>query len=107
MIYVIDIDGTICNDSDGNYKQCSPFESRIVKINELYDQGNTIIYQTARGMDSCNGDQVRAYKKYYHYTYNQLLEWNCKFHELFLGKPKADYYIDDKMVAINDFFNKS
>lgn len=105
MIYVIDIDGTICNETGGNYIDCSPNVSRIAKINRLYEQGHTIIYQTARGMDSCNGDQVKAYKKYYHFTYNQLLEWNCKFHDLYLGKPKADFYIDDKILTINDFFD--
>ena len=105
MIYVIDIDGTICNDTGGKYEDCSPFKSRIEEVNHLYDKGNTIIYQTARGMDSCNGDQIKAYKKYYHFTYNQLTNWNCQFHELYLGKPKADFYIDDKLMAITDFFN--
>ena len=50
MTYVIDIDGTICSLTDGNYKEAIPLQSRIDKVNELYDEGNTIVFQTARGM---------------------------------------------------------
>ena len=104
MIYVIDIDGTICNDTQGHYKLCQPNWDRIYKINQLYDEGHTIIYQTARGMGSSNGDQIKAYKKYYNFTYHQLTEWRCKFHDLYLGKPKADFYVDDKAISDGDFF---
>jgi len=30
--------------------------------------------------------------------------WGCKFHELHMGKPSGDYYIDDKGINSNDFF---
>jgi hypothetical protein len=35
----------------------------------------------------------------------QLELWGCKYHELIMGKPSADYYIDDKAIKDNDFFN--
>ena len=35
MIYVFDIDGTICNNTDGNYEQAEPFSDRVKKINNL------------------------------------------------------------------------
>ena len=54
MKYVIDIDGTICNevlkpDGKKDYALHEPMPDRIAKINKLYDQGHTIKYMTARG----------------------------------------------------------
>jgi hypothetical protein len=45
-----------------------------------------------------------AYQEFYNLTYNQLKSWGCKFHELHMGKPAADYYIDDKGVKDDTFF---
>ena len=53
MRYVIDIDGTICipgPTEETRYEQALPIQDRIYKINKLYDEGNTIVYLTARGM---------------------------------------------------------
>ena len=105
LTYIIDIDGTICTNTDGDYKNCIPFNERIKVINELYDEGNTVIYHTARGMGSTNGNQLLATKKYYDYTLKQLKEWGCRFHHLYLGKPKGDIYIDDKSISDNQFFD--
>ena len=57
MKYVIDIDGTICNEvknSDGtkDYAAHEPMMDRIAKVNALYDAGHTIKYMTARGVVS-------------------------------------------------------
>jgi len=37
-------------------------------------------------------------------TKNQLETWGCKYHELILGKPHADYFIDDKGINSDEFF---
>ena len=37
-------------------------------------------------------------------TREQLNTWGCKYHDLILGKPHADYFIDDKGINSNDFF---
>ena len=42
---------------------------------------------------------------FYGFTKNQLIEWGVKHHDLFLGKPAADFYIDDKGIKDEDFFN--
>ena len=104
MIYVVDIDGTICTDTGGDYERADPHEGRITTINNLFDAGHTIIYCTARGMDSCKGNQQDAAEKYYQYTLQQLNTWGCKYHALYLGKPKADLYVDDKGIKDVDFF---
>jgi len=46
------------------------------------------------GRNKENSSLVR--KKYYMRTYKQLVSWNLKFHELIMGKPTYDIYIDDK-----------
>lgn len=106
MKYCFDIDGTICTNQNGNYEVSVPVQSRISKINNLYDEGNTVIYLTARGMGRYKNSRVLSQKHFYDFTYNQLKSWGCKFHELHLGKPSADFYIDDKGLSINDFFQR-
>ena len=54
MKYVIDIDGTICNEvllpnGKKDYALHEPIPNRIAKVNALYDAGHTIKYMTARG----------------------------------------------------------
>ena len=110
MKYVVDIDGTICDKPDGcvddkNYHNSVPKRDRIALLNNLYDQGNTIVYFTARGMGRHNDDASLATADFGYITELQLKEWGCKYHNLVLGKPSGDYYIDDKAVNSEDFFN--
>jgi ribonucleotide monophosphatase NagD (HAD superfamily) len=102
--YVIDIDGTICNNTFGDYESATPFEDRIAHLNKLYDEGNTIIYLTARGMGRYKNSRMLAHQNFFDLTYNQLQSWGCKFHELHLGKPAGDVYVDDKGVFSDEFF---
>jgi len=34
----------------------------------------------------------------------QLKEWGCKFHELKMGKPAYDLFIDDKNINCETYF---
>tara|TARA_B100000676_G_C18051793_1_gene831720 strand:+ start:1681 stop:2019 length:339 start_codon:yes stop_codon:yes gene_type:complete len=105
--YVIDIDGTICTQCEGattDYSDAYPIRQRIDAVNALYDQGNTIIYCTARGMGRTGGNQIASTSLFYQRTTEQLNEWGAKYHQLFLGKPAGDVYIDDKAVNANDYF---
>jgi phosphatidate phosphatase PAH1 len=107
-VYVIDIDGTICTNGDCSsckYEGSTPIKERIEKVNQLYDEGNIIKYFTARGMGRYKDDAEKAKEKFYNLTKMQLDIWGCKYHELILGKPSGDVYIDDKGVKDYDFFN--
>jgi|TARA_R100000027_G_scaffold44765_1_gene33800 hypothetical protein len=107
MRYVIDIDETICTPGpteEMRYEQAMPIQDRIDKINKLYDEGHTIVYLTARGMGRYKNNADLAKKKFYEFTEIQLSLWGCKYHQLFLGKPSGDYYVDDKGVNSDDFF---
>jgi hypothetical protein len=96
MIYIVDIDNTICHTIDGDYSTSRPYTTHIEKINKLYDSGNTIIYWTARGMQSG--------KNYAELTEKQLKSWGCKYHDLRMHKPSYDVWIDDKAINALDFF---
>tara|TARA_B100000902_G_C27189943_1_gene853380 strand:- start:538 stop:834 length:297 start_codon:yes stop_codon:yes gene_type:complete len=86
--YCIDIDGTICTNTNGDYKNAQPYVERIEELNKLHKDGNKIILFTARG--SSTG---KDWKKT---TENQLFEWGLLYDELLFGKPEADIFIDDK-----------
>tara|TARA_E500000331_G_C17207376_1_gene692014 strand:- start:602 stop:925 length:324 start_codon:yes stop_codon:yes gene_type:complete len=105
MTYIFDIDGTICTKVDSSdYSKAEPYLNRIKTVNRLYDEGNTIIFQTARGMGRSKNSTAYAHKAFFEFTKNQLTGWGVKFHELHLGKPAGDLYIDDKGIKDEDFF---
>ena len=102
MKIFIDIDDTICYYTEKcqgkmDYSKAKPYTSRIIKINKLYDEGHKIIYWTARG--------TVTQKLWFNITYEQLKSWNCKFHELKMGKPAYDLFIDDKNINSETYFN--
>ena len=108
MRYCVDIDGTICSPTIGrDYENEQPWQDRIDVINKLYDDGDYIIYFTARGMGRFAGDPdagAKASAILFELTKEQLDSWGCKYNELILGKPHADYFIDDKGINSNEFF---
>lgn len=92
--YVIDIDGTICTQCQ-DYAQAEPIKENIAKFNQLYNEGNIIVYFTARGTETgIDWEET---------TLNQFKSWGVLYHQVLFGKPSADYYIDDKAVNIKDF----
>ena len=57
--------------------------------------GHTILIHTARGaLTGIDWTKV---------TLKQLSVWGVKYHSLIMGKPFADYYIDDKAINVADF----
>ena len=102
--YVFDIDGTVCTVTDGNYEEAKPFPERIRQINKLYNDGNTIIFYTARGMGRSMNQATVANDLWRELTLRQLSDWCVQYHALFLGKPSGDIYVDDKGVTDTDFF---
>lgn len=104
MIYVFDIDNTLCITNGSDYENSSPIQERINKVNKLYDEGHTILLQTARGMGRSNNNQQYAIELLYDFTKQQLVSWGVKHHALFLGKVAGDIYVDDKGCKDEDFF---
>ncbi len=104
---VVDIDGTICTNTGGDYRNAVPFPDRILKLNELHDSGVKITYFTARGMGRTNNSVALSYLRFYVLTRKQLKNWGARFDSLYLGKPSGDRYIDDKAVSDEMFFSQS
>ena len=101
MIIFVDIDETICYRtelSDLDYSKSFPFPERIEKINSLYEEGNTVVYWTARG--------TMTGKNWFKVTESQLNKWGCKYHELRMGKPYYDLFIDDRNINSDTFFEE-
>ena len=97
MVYCFDLDGTLCNTDDNNYKDSTPKKKRIEIVNTLYEDGHTILIDTARGCVSG--------KNYFFFTIDQLKLWGVKFHTLRTGvKFGADVFIDDKGIQDQRFF---
>ncbi|MDA8796540.1 hypothetical protein N9N06_03660, partial [Aquiluna sp.] len=89
---------TLCLSHGDDYKSSTPYLNRIKYVNELFDEGHTIIILTARG--SVSGLDLEEL------TRDQLHAWGVRYHVLKLGKPYADFYIDDKAVKDTDFFRQ-
>ena len=104
MKYVIDIDGTICTTKSGDYDRSIPIVERISFVNNLFENGHEVVYFTARGMGSTNEDRTEAINRWFDFTKKQLDSWGAKYNDLILGKPSADFYVDDKNLSIFDFF---
>lgn len=94
--FIVDIDGTICNNTGGEYEQATPIQERIDFFNDLYDKGHIIIYWTARG-GSTGKDWTQL-------THQQLNTWNVKHHEIRMNKPSYDFWIDDKAYNADFLF---
>src|SRR3990167_1901435 len=104
MIYIFDIDGTVCSQTKSDYINAKPLTKRIEKINELYDKGNKIIYYTSRGMNRFHNDEQKCYTSYYNMTKVQLGMWGCKYDELIMGKKPYDMWIDNKSFNDKEYF---
>jgi len=89
-IFCFDIDGTICTNTDGDYLKAKPHVQRIQHLNRLHHAGHTIKLFTARG--SSTGFDWREL------TILQLAQCEINYHELIMGKPHADLFIDDRAV---------
>ena len=95
MVYCFDIDGTICNNTEGDYDAAIPHVEVIQHVNGLKAQGHRVIFYTARG--ATTGIDWRIV------TERQLAEWGVQYDALHMSKPTADVYVDDKAINVRDW----
>lgn len=104
-IIAFDLDDVLCQ-RDSNikvsgiekYDHCEPIQENIDIVNSLYDDGHKIIIYTARGMTIFSDDVFKIYEHLYPKTYDCLIKWGIKFHQLVMGKISYDVLIDDKCL---------
>lgn len=96
--FVFDIDGVITTTGKNlDYDYAEPNNRMIKIINSLYESGNEIVLFTARG--------YRSGIDWQETTKRQMNLWGVKYNELKFGKPNADFYVDDKMLAIETLYD--
>jgi len=96
QVIFVDIDETICDTPDNprDYYASVPKKQMIEKINQLFDDGNQIVYWTARGS--------RSGIDWFDHTEKQLKSWGVKYHQLRCDKPYYDIFYDDKTMRIEE-----
>lgn len=97
MTIYVDVDNTICKTKGTDYASAIPIQRAIDKVNSYYDRGDTIIFWTARG--TISGIDWKDLTEY------QLKIWGVKYHELKMGKPAYDAFIDDKNINSDQWLN--
>ena len=85
----------ICKTQGTDYENSKPNYYVIKLINSLYEDGNVIKIFTGRGS--------RSGKDWHTLTESQLKSWGLNYTDLIMGKPHADYFIDDKNIPLTAF----
>ena len=92
MQLIIDLDGTICTEEKTYSRSLAiPQKGAIDSINQLYEQGHTIIIYSARTWME------------YEMTVAWLKNNEVKYHQLIMGKPIGDYWIDDRAIRFESW----
>ncbi|HXB12547.1 MAG TPA: phosphoheptose isomerase, partial [Bacteroidia bacterium] len=92
--YLIDIDGTICEDVPNEEPErmgtAAVFPEALAKLNKWYDSGHIITFLTSRT------EEHRAI------TEGWLKKHGFKYHSLLVGKPRGGnyYWIDNAPIKI-------
>jgi len=99
-VYLIDIDGTVCDDikNEDNhlYPTAKHFPDALETLNSWYDEGHVITFFTARE------------EKDRQITETWLKEKGFKYHGLIMGKPRCKddqeyHWIDNRKVRATQF----
>ncbi len=95
MQIIIDLDGTICSE-ERTYSRSLAIAKPMAKetINQLYDAGHTIIIYSARTWME------------FEMTTHWLRTNGIKYHQLVMGKPIGDVWIDDRAIRFEDNWNE-
>lgn len=88
----IDIDGVVCFEEKTFDKPLArPISGAVESIKKLYEEGNVIIFWTARGWEQ------------YRTTKDWLDRHGFTYHVLSMGKPIVDIFVDDRAIHFNSW----
>ncbi len=105
-IFCFDLDNTLCISKNNNYLKSKPKKEAIKTVNHLFHNGHTIKIYTARYMGRSN-DKLKNKKEIKDNIIKQLKKFGIKYHKLFISKPSADIYIDDKSYGYDSSWIKN
>lgn len=90
MQIIIDLDGTIFTEEKTFSRSLAqPLPGAVDNVNALYNQGHTIILYSSRSWQE------------YEMTVHWLKHFGIKYHQLYMGKPIGDVWIDDRAIPFN------
>lgn len=98
--YLIDIDGTICDDIPNEEPErmltAELYPDALITLNKWYDEGHIICFFTSR---------TEAHREY---TEIWLKKHGFKYHSLLMGKPRGGNYhwIDNHLVKATRYRGK-
>jgi len=98
--YLIDIDGTICDDIPNEEPErmltAEVYPDALVTLNKWYDEGHIITFFTSRT------------EEHREYTEIWLEKYGFKYHGLLMGKPRGGNYhwIDNHLVKATRYNGK-
>ena len=93
---IVDCDGVIAENNNGDYANPPPMAHGIEQINKLYDMGYEIVLFTARYGERKHGNVHLMYEAGYKEWTDWLDNNGVKYHHAYMGKPAGVLYIDDK-----------
>ena len=86
-VIAIDMDGVICSEERTFDRPLAlPITGALEAVNQLHQQGHTLIIWTARGWEQ------------YKTTEDWLSRHGFQYHVLLMGKPIVDHFIDDRAI---------
>lgn len=103
---IVDVDGTILNSENRDYVNATEIPDVILKLNKMHEEGWTVIYFTARGQLSKNGDFDRIERENRPVLERWLKEHNVRYDYLLFHKPYGAWYVDDKNLTPDQFLMK-
>ncbi len=98
--YLIDIDGTICDDIPNEEPErmltAEVYSDALITLNKWFDEGHIICFFTSRT------------EKHREYTETWLKKHGFKYHSLLMGKPRGGNYhwIDNHLVKATRYRGK-
>lgn len=92
MQIIIDLDGTICTEEKTfSRSMAKPIQGAMQSVNKLFEEGHTIIIYSARSWNE------------FEMTTDWLKRNHFKYHQLMMGKPVGDVWIDDRAIEFKNW----
>ena len=83
-----------------SFGETQPYKAGdIVQTKLEFNSGNTIILYTSRGTGSGTD--------WTDFTKKQVDSWGVKYHELLLGKPRYDIFVDDRAINNEEWYKQN
>lgn len=101
---IFDLDETLCTkkQSHETYLDVQPIKDMIQLVNDLHDDGHTIIIETARNMVTQNNFEAKVIKNVGHDTLTWLEKNGVKYDGIKFAKTFGAAYCDDKAIRPNE-----